>query len=166
MTLTSTPTRHRALRVGGELFLGRGFYWPSTERMSLDQERQVSSVAAVTPSFRRSLAALALARAAHHVPDPRSNANLTVGPNRAAWPSVLTENPYERMRGLNFAHDLGQPCATFVYVTVDVLPEPARRQPARARTGPALGREHVRSAGDGALLRHQGTVAISGEVIK
>ena len=32
--------RHRALRVNGELFLGRGFYWPSTQRMSLDQERQ------------------------------------------------------------------------------------------------------------------------------
>jgi len=31
--------RHRALRVNGELFLGRGFYWPSTQRLSLSQER-------------------------------------------------------------------------------------------------------------------------------
>ena len=35
----------------------------------------------------------------------------TGGPNYATWPSLLSENPYQRM---NLDHDLDQPCAIFV----------------------------------------------------
>ncbi len=31
--------RHRALRVDGELWVGRGFYWPNTKALSLEDER-------------------------------------------------------------------------------------------------------------------------------
>ena len=31
--------RHRALRVNGELWVGRGFYWPATQTLSLEQEQ-------------------------------------------------------------------------------------------------------------------------------
>ena len=31
--------RHRALRVNGELWVGRGFYWPNTKALSLEDER-------------------------------------------------------------------------------------------------------------------------------
>ena len=31
--------RHRALRVNGELWVGRGFYWPNTKALSWEDER-------------------------------------------------------------------------------------------------------------------------------
>ena len=31
--------RHRGLRVDGELWVGRGFYWPNTQALSLEDER-------------------------------------------------------------------------------------------------------------------------------
>lgn len=32
--------RHRALRINGEIFVGKGFYWPNTARLSLVQQEQ------------------------------------------------------------------------------------------------------------------------------
>jgi hypothetical protein len=32
--------RHRALRIQGEIFVGKGFYWPNTARLSLAQQEQ------------------------------------------------------------------------------------------------------------------------------